>query len=58
MGKDAETYVQTLVGAQGVLRKSQENYRTEEDRESTGRPTESTLLDPSGLPEIEFPSKQ
>jgi hypothetical protein len=30
----------------------------EEDRDFIGRPTESTNLDPCGLPEIESPTKE
>jgi hypothetical protein len=32
--------------------------RSEEDRDSTERPTESTNLDPWGLPETEPPTKE
>lgn len=31
---------------------------TDEERDSTGRPTESTNLDSEGLPETESPSKK
>ena len=49
MERDAELHSPTLDGAWGVLWKScWEDWGTQEDRDSTGRPTESSNLDFGG----------
>ena len=53
-----ETHTQILDEAQGVLWKSWETEGLQEDRNSTGRPTESTNLHPRGFPEPESPIKE
>ena len=59
MERDAETQSQTLDGARGVSWKSWGRTEVPEgNRDSTGRPTESTDLDPWGFPEPELPTKE
>jgi hypothetical protein len=52
--RDSETHTQTLGGAQGIGRIEE----SEEDRDSTGKPTKSTNLNPWGLPETQSPTKE
>jgi hypothetical protein len=53
-----KTHSQTLDGAQVSHGRVEEKIEEpKEDRYSTGRPTESTHLDPQGLLEIESPTK-
>lgn len=56
---NAETHRQTLdeVGKSCPSVEGR-NEGPEEDRDSKGRPTESTNLDPRGLPESEPPTKE
>jgi hypothetical protein len=51
--RDAESHSQILGGSLGVLQKN-----WEKERVSSGRPTESTNLNPWGLQETESPTQE
>ena len=59
MERDTQTHTQTLDGAlESNRRVGRMIEGLEEDRDSTGRPTQSTNLNPWGLPETGSPTKE